>query len=453
MDIFYVFLLLFTEILLLGVAWVTFKGDIISPSIVTLILFILSTACFAFSTNEWTVVFGFKAYALFTLSFVLMILTEWAVMKNKIRLKRSMKHKPAMMFNEFDLYIPQPFDWLLFIVLSGFAILYIYRVCRTGRSLGAESLLMAIGVNKEKGDFDIISRLLYNLTRMASYVYVVIFCNNVFTCREKIKKNWRSFVIIGMTLLMTFFSGQRSSSICYLAGVVVAIGISIYIRGGNTKNVDTKKFFKKLIIVAVAVLAVFYLSSNIVKGTSIQRNFVSYMLYYFGSTTSLMGRIVYEPALCHTPFVGYFGEKTFNGFWKDMYSWGIVGSAPTDRSWINMGSALYPTRAGNEYTFLCAPYIDFGFVGALIFVVIFYAVYAYIYYRKIRENSNIRNRTAYSATYIFLYAMVVMTFYQDTIRSYTRLINILYIIFIVLFCNFFVRVRGNTLNANHKQNS
>lgn len=332
MDIFFVFLLLFTEICLLGRAYVIFDGDFISPSFVTLVFFIISTVCLIYNINEWTIVFTFKAYLLFTLSFILMIATEkWMSRHRIIYTIWNKRRKSDCVFEKRDgiLYIPKPFDVILFFILSFFAILYIYRVYMSGMALGAANFLMSIGYNKEEADFDSISRFMYNITRISSYVYIVIFCHNIFCCKQKISKNLDSIIIVFFTILITFFSGQRSSSICYLIGIIVAATISLYDakKLGGKRNI--KKFAKKMMIIAVCVIILFYLSANIVKGRSIQRNFMLYITYYFGSTTALMGRIVEEPSLCHYNFVGYFGEKTFMGFWNSMYAQGIVNAPPS----------------------------------------------------------------------------------------------------------------------------
>lgn len=443
MDVFFVFLLLFTEIVLLGVAWLIFEGDFISPSIVTLILFILSTACFAYNTNDWDVVFTFKAYTLFLLSFVLMIATEKWMSRHRVVIRKKSYHENGAIIvrNSKEIfYIPRPFDSIFLLIFITCAVYYVYRVYKSGMALGATGILTSIGFNKEEGDYDGVSRMLYNLVRVASYAYVIMFCNNVFNCKEGIKKNWKSLVIIILTTLITFFSGQRSVAICFIAGIIVASGIALNDAKKNGLKVNHMKFLFRLIFIAAAVVLVFYLSSNIVKGTTIQRQFIDYITYYFGSTTALMGRIVEEPELCHTPFAGYFGEKTFNGFWANLNSWGIVNEEPCKRLWIKLGGAI-TTRAGNEYTFLCGPYIDFGFGGTLLFIVFFYAVFSYIYYWKIKKKELSIRKLTISAVYIFLYAMVAMSFYQDTIRSYSRPINIIYIVYIVVFCKLFIKIK------------
>lgn len=444
MDHFFVYLLLFTEIMLWGFAWIRFKGDFISPSIVTLSFFIVSTACFCYNLNNWIVDFGFYAYTFFTTAFVLMISVESFISNHKVVINKNhfKNYKIPVGQTFFRLYILKPWDFFLFIFFFALSVFYIYRVYSSGVALGAASFFSSIGYNKEFGEYDTIARLCFNLVRFTSYIYIVIFCNNFFTCKGKLQDNWKEFFLIFTTVILAFFSGQRSVMIIYIASFVVAIGISIFNRTHNTKNVDLKKLFKKVLRFGIVLILLFYYSANIVKGTDKEHAFVSYLTYYFGSTVCLMGRIIYDPSLCHMPFVGFFGEKTFQGFWRDMYSFGIVDALPAERRYINMGDPNMPIRAGNEYTFFCGPYIDFGYVGALLFVVLFYLLFSYLYYWKIRKNSNFRNKSIITAIYIFLFAMVAMAFYQDTIRVYSRVINLAYIVYIVIFFKTFVKQKA-----------
>ena len=342
------------------------------------------------------------------------------------------------------LYIPEPISTILFVLFSFSALYYVYRVYRSGILLGASGFFSAIGFNKEEGNYDTVSRWLYNFVRMPSYVYVVMVCHNVICCKDKVKNNLKEIILIAITIFCTFYSGQRSAMICYIVGIVVAASISLKDSGKIAHEIDTKKFIRKLMIIVLLIIVVFFLSSNIVKAISVKRNFVDYMTYYFGSPLGIMGNIVMDPSICHYPFVGYFGEKTFMGFWQTMYSWGIVALPPAERKWVNIGSMI-SSRSGNEYTFLCGPYIDFGFGGALVFVVLFYLFFSSIYYGKIIKNKMSMKRVRVTAVYIFLYTMVAMAFYQDTIRSYSRPINLLYIAYMIIFAKIFLRFKRSKL--------
>ena len=169
---FYVILIFLTEIVMWVYAYRKTNGDLVSPSVMTLSFFILSFACFLYNTDQWVVVFTLKAYMLYALSFTIMLGLEffWRNRNRELRLK-PMRQRTA-------LYIAEPLDTILFVTFIAFSFIYVYRVYKSGMSLGASSFLMAIGFNKEEGDFDGLSRLLYNMVRMASYVYIIIFCHH-----------------------------------------------------------------------------------------------------------------------------------------------------------------------------------------------------------------------------------------------------------------------------------
>ena len=305
-------------------------------------------------------------------------------------------------------------------------------------SLGATSLLATIGYNKEEGEYDGIARLMYNLVRLASYVYIIIVTQNLICKSESIKQNWKSVIIVLITTLLTFFSGQRSSMICYILSIVVAIYIASY--GLKTKDRILFKSRLKLVLMigAIIVISMFFLTANLVKAADKERFFVEYITYYFGGTNALMGEIVENPSLGHTKFRGYFGEKTFNGFWKALYEQRIVSKEPAEIEWIRADGET--TIAGNEFSFFCGPYVDFGFIGTLIFVLLFYCLFSYLYYMKILSNKISTQRIFITSIYLFLYAMVSMSFYQDTIRTYTRPINLLYLVYIYIFCRIFLNI-------------
>ena len=98
-------------------------------------------------------------------------------------------------------------------------------------------------------------------------------------------------------------------------------------------------------------------------------------------------------------------------------------------------------RAGNEYTFFCGPYIDFGFIGTLIFIIILYAIFSFMYYKCILGGRRNNRRYLMCIIYSYLYILIAMSFYQDTIRSHSRPVNILYILFVTVFTKLFLRRR------------
>lgn len=228
--------------------------------------------------------------------------------------------------------------------------------------------------------------------------------------------------------------------ICYLISILVSICIASYHSSADRYKKFVSEHFSKLLSVVTLILGCFFITNNIVKANDKSYELLDYMTYYFGSTIALMGKIVENPDLCHTPFVGYFGEKTFNGLYKSLFKWGLVDNLPCDRVWMSMESSVLH-RAGNEYTFFCAPYIDFGFMGTLVFVFLFYLFFNVFYYWYIKTNSVHRMKYFYISLYIWLYTLVAMSFYQDTIRAYSSPHNFLYIIYMYIIYKMFVRIK------------
>lgn len=451
-NFFWIALLLMTEIILLAVAYVQFKGDLASPSIITLLVFLVSTVCALYGVGDWkNVVFTGKAYALFALSFTLMIMTESFFAKYAIKLRRqsNKQYLKSLKGESVVLGIKKPWNSLLLAFLLFCTLIYIYRVYRSGISLGAGGLLSSIGYNKEEGIYDSIARLMFNIVRFSSYIYVVILSNNVMICKQKLRNNLDCVIIISLTILIAFFSGQRGVAIGYVLRVVVAFLISANVATKVRGDISVKKIIRTAVPIGILIIIVFYFSHSVVKGRSNQLAFVEYLVYYFGSTTALMGSIVEDPSLCHHPFVGYFGEKTFMGFWSTMYSWGLVSYPPAERRWISLGSSI-SSRAGNEFTYFCGPYIDFGFWGTLIFIVILYAFISNIYYNKILRRENNVNRFATLAIYLYIYGIVTISFYQDTIRSLSRPINLLYLVYIYMFCKLWLGVKTQNVITIYK---
>jgi oligosaccharide repeat unit polymerase len=403
-------------------------------------MFIISTACAAYGVSDWrNINFSFKACALFSLSFTIMVFTEKFIAKHKIVLKKNLDINKIQNIASDELSIKKPWNKILIFIFALLTLLYIYKVYKLGVSLGATSLLSSIGYNKRYGDYDVIARTAFNIVRFSSFIYIVILSNNVIICKRKIRENLDCVFVVLSTAIMAYFSGQRAVAITYIISVVVAVLIAVKSTVKTEIKINVKKIVKKSIVLGIFIILIFYLSHSVVKAGSTKSDFVEYIIYYFGSTTALMGNIVADPSSCHYPFVGYFGEKTFLGFWSTMYSWGVVKEPPAEVKWISLGVINKPTSAGNEFTFFCGPYIDFGFVGTLIFIFLFYAFFSWFYYHKILNVKYDKNKYINLAIYLYLYSMVAMSFYEDTIRSHTRPIILLYIIYMYVFSKIFLK--------------
>lgn len=448
---YYVYLLFLTTLVLFVVALHLSGRDLIAPSVVTLGLFLVGEICFIYQLPNWYVVFTLKAYLLFVLAFVIMIMVE-----HFFRV-RGQRKSVDLARKKHDFTLPQirvkkKWDRLIVASVIVASVAYVLRTYFTGVSLGAEGL-QAIGFAKEKGEFDSVARLLLNYVRFVSLFYALILFQRTLGQGMKLRRSLPALSVIICCAIVLFFSGQRSVLIGYLFGLLVLAGIVVHDSRRSGRKINVGKYVRFLVVAGVLILIFFVGSREAVKGISFSTSPINYLTYYLGNTIALMGRIVEDPSICHTPFAGYFGEKTFNGFWSFAYSIGLVDAAPCERIYVNLGDVTMPNRTGNEFTFLCGPYIDFGFFGALLFVLLFYAAFSYVYYCKILNTELTKRRYVICVLYSYFFVMVSMAFFQDTIRTMVRPIILLYIIFVCLFAAWFIEVkqpiRTNKLEAGN----
>lgn len=443
-DSFYVYLMLITIATLFIYSLKIFKFDIISPSVITLGLFFISIICFTYNVNYWKIVFTFKAYSLFTLSFITMITVEFFIKNTKFVVCRD--SEKIVLYEEENnklpcLYISKEFNFFIvsFIICAG--LYYIYNVYKTGMSLGAKNFFYAIGIAKEESEFNFVSRLLFNLIRFISYDYALIMFQNMIVFKKKLFKNISSIIVLSMTIICLFASGQRSALITYIFGLLIISFVILYDAKKQYK-INITRTFKKILILCLILLSIFYLSRNAVKGRTTTTPFLEYMTYYFGSTFCLMGRIIDDPSMCNTERAGYFGEKTFNGLYHSLYDMKIITKEPGPPGnvvWLKLGGLSPSYRAGNEFTFLCAPYLDFGFIGTLIFIFFTYTFFSLLYYKCILNRKPTIKRYIILIIYSYLFNMISLSFYMDNIRSLSRPITIVYFLFISIFTTIFVR--------------
>ena len=395
--------------------------------------------------HNWQVVFTLKAYLLYLFSFILMIAVETTISRLYLT-----SRNPNMTQVDYILHsigyapkIPEvrirPLANLIFvpaiILFTGY---YVVGRFRYGMSLGGEGL-SALGTAKELGEYNGFSRGFFNFVRFVSLFYGMTLVQNLVRGKPKIRGSVSAWIVVICAILCHFISGSRATLICYVIALVVMAFVSMYdVNTGKGVHAN-RKFLWTIALLACAAFAFLLLSRSVVKGRNISTPIVHYTTYYFGSGQSLMGKIVEEPDLAHEPFVGYFGERTFWGLYNTLYNRGILPSPPADRQWIRLGGNV--TSAGNEYTFFVGPYVDFGFLGTLIFIVTIYAFFSFIYYKKILNRKISQRRCVMLVFYSYLYTIVALSFYMDSFRSFSRPVNILYYIFIVVFAKLFVKIR------------
>ena len=131
----------------------------------------------------------------------------------------------------------------------------------------------------------------------------------------------------------------------------------------------------------------------------------------------------------------YFGGTSFANLYGYLYTKGIVNAPVGILNFTPLDNDI--SRAGNEYTIFMRPYHDFGYVGMLIFIMIFYHIISKTYYKLLF--SKCKKNTKFSLmVFSYFYFMIVMSFYYaftaQEVRPQTLvLMMFMYVLYITIF--------------------
>lgn len=406
----YIYILFVTEIFLLILAYWISDGDIISPSVVSIFMFLISTVCVMYNYQYWNVEYSFRAYYTITAGLLTMIVTEsFIIIIPKRQIPKTLT-EDIKLSEIKPIYIQGIKNVVLIAAEMILFVYFIMEVLRLGRSLGSTGL-MAIGTVKESIDLDThfssISKLAYNYIFLISIIYIYAFINNVIICKEKLVKNTLYIIPIIMGFITEVFRGARGPLLQYI-GIIFIIYIVLSRWKKGLKSVDIIKFIKIVIPVTVIILLSFYMLRQIVKGRTIRTSFVDYITYYIGSPLYLFNKYLDNPSLVYYG-PKYFGGLTFTNFYNTLYRIGVVDNRIGILNYTKIGGGF--NGGGNEYTFFMRPHYDFGSFGMILFTSIFYGIFSWTYYTKIKYRTSGEKRFKTLLIYAYFYYMVLLSFY------------------------------------------
>lgn len=399
-----VWLLLVIEIILLYIAYYLNGKDFLSPSVLTIAVFILSTLCIIYNHEYWAV--SYKLYTTFVVSLGLLI----AVFADYVELyfvRRNPKYSNNLHYELEPVAINPFINTLSCLFLTVCLLIFLRKIMELGTRIGVTGFL-SIGAVKDSAEVSVqgIPLICYDLNILGSFIYIYILCNNIIS-GVKIKKCLIYIYPILLGVLAGIFRGNRGVLIQIVIGIIVEFVI-LYRWKNGIKSINTRVFIKKSIPIFALFSIAFYFLREIVKGRSVTSTFINYFTYYLGSPLFLFNKYLQDPLSVYSS-TNYFGGTTFANFYGYLYSKGIVSKPVGILNFTNVVPGT--TSAGNEYCFFMRPYHDFGLVGMLIFTFIFFSIFSHFYY-KLRNIQDFSKRKVFRLiVFSYFYFMVFMTFY------------------------------------------
>lgn len=429
-----IYIMLVFEIILFIIAYSISYNDIMSPSVISILFFIIVTFGIIYNIEYWNVSYSLQACLIVVFSLAIMVLSEWKTIQFTKGCRRHLRILTPNNAERTYINIPILLNVIIVTVLGFLTLYYIFSVFKKGGSLGATGLLV-IGVSKyHEEKLDVISRLAFRVNNILFFIYGYIVANNFVSSAKKIRNQWINILPLVFGFCIMLFSGSRKLLVQYPMGLILIFVIMLRDKKGR-KAISFNKLIRLIVPICVMIILAFYGMRIISKSHTVlaDRTIMDYITYYISSPLYLFDKYLQNPNHVY-PASEYFGECTFYGLYNSLYSWGLIKRGVDINTFLLVGGTS--NMAGNEFSWFQRPYHDFGFFGLLIFTYIIYSIYNRVYYKKIICSKQSRKRDLYIILYAFFYFIVVLSFYSTyTITEFT-LQSVIYCIVIILIYKF-----------------
>lgn len=434
MEINYIYPLIITEILLLFFTLYFTQVDYTSPSVVTLVMFLLSTICVLWNKNNWNVIFNGKTFLIVIVTLFVMSCTE--LLMYTVLNKKSRWLDQEIIKNETPFKVANT----VMIGVSVLSFIFMMIFIREVRKLGGGGLAsIAIVKQDEELEVSSIAKIALRVIRVLPYPCIFIFAHNVILCKQRISKNLKLFIPVIMAVIVIFFSGSRGPYVyIVLSAFVYVVMFERYKNGW--KNINIKKYIKPIIISIVLFMFIFVGTRSLVKGHEFTSTAIEYVTFYFGSPIHLLNKIVNDISLGFPTEYKLFGANTFASFYEEMHKFGLVNESIqlNQTAFIAVGGNFI--GGGNVFTFIASPLNDFGVIGLLIYVFFFYAIICGFYYRRIKNCRFIKRNYISVLLYGYFFYLIFMTFYVTT-TVYLKMQTILEVVIMLLFYEIMIKFK------------
>lgn len=375
-------LLIITCITCIGIIYFFSNRDILSPSMLLCIGYLIAGISCAMNVDEWEVSLHWNTYIILFTGIVAFCLPEiymYIISKiSSIYRKNNRKLINSIILENSIINISN----LKIIVCCLFnilvAYLYLLEIIRiSGGYHGSFSKMMNIYRSAYSYENVALKSYVIQLSKISKgigYTFLFVFINNVFAT-NRLKGNWKYIFPTILFLLMTFLKGGRLNIIAFCMAIIFLIYFN-WNKKYHWKKVVNGKVIKVALIIFFAFILVFYGTKSLV-GRQSKRNLVDYITTYFGGSIQLL-----DEYLNSFIVVKENSNETFPGIIQSLNK--LKFTNISIRKSLEFRHVVDGAYLGNIYTGLRRYYNDFGYLG-LILIQMIYSIFFNILYRKIRK--------------------------------------------------------------------
>lgn len=451
-----IYLLLLLIILLWLISYIFTKKDIFSPPSVFCGIFIVSILFCIPNLEKWNFDMGERTFFVVFLGILFFCIGYFFFYSSKRILSRQL----VLQEYEIKKIIIPTYKIIIFTFLQFFTICLIYIALNEypGNTIFERIMSYRISILDTNGyDSKMPTYImsLYSFCYVGTQIIMYILVNN-FNITPKIKSIY--IINILLIVMMSFMFGNRTQVMGIMVYFIVIM--YIYYLRKNMWNVKIKlKTYIKILAIVILVLIAFPTVGMFLVGRG-DENYFSQMniinlvweqlSIYIGAPLKLLDLYLYTDYGMNYNFPIAFA--TF----KEFYSW--VGMKLNIIEWVNtteIGGFRYDNgiSLGNVYTTFRDFFVDFGFIGVVIFSFIMGCIMAYVFIKVKYKSSVIDNSKIDFALIIYAYIFSEFIFSFFTNRIFSLIFSYPFlkaIISIVIFSYLFIEKKNKRSSCNDK---
>ena len=430
------------ELALFLLAFTVSGKDIMAPSVVMCIMFLISTMFALLNVEKWNIKYDFASVMILTSGILVFIIAENAfryIFCGQLRGKRVIREYHDVKYIHINSYV------LVMTILFDLIVCLIYfkqiMSIVGGNLTNISSYFLAyrrIGISNLKyQDGQMVSGAITQIMKVViatGYISSYIFINNWISNMKRGKEQVLHIVIVFLSIIPSVMTGGRTGILKMISAMLIYYYILWHQKNGWTRNLSWK-YIRIGIIGFLLGCPIFY-NSLVLLGRSTNRQFVDYISDYVGSSIVLFDDYVKNPIKCEA-----FGEETLFGVKKLL---GFLGFGESSQAY-NLEFRSVGIGSSNVYTFFRRPLHDFGLVGMYIFVMCVAFLFSWIYFKHIKYQKQ-EKCELWVLAYGYLYYWIVCSSIVQYSVNYISVGAVLIISMIVILFRIVRKERVQTQN-------
>ena len=416
--------------ILFGFAWLQSKRDVMSPSVLLCVSFVLGTTLYLLGSKRTTIdELTFPTVMLILSSILLFIVVEGITrffIKGTHHYSDKQTYSAFQVPENFKLELKNSYLVILIILMLITAFIQV-AVIRDYSGSGSLASMMSVYrtdslmADAPKNVFvDIFSRVVYGITPL--FLFSLFY--KKYVCNEKFK-NIVLLAICAILYVVSIFliSGARGRVFSFLFQAIASIILCMKFGNKRIGRERTYKggrnWLKTVVLVAIIGVPLFYYGGVFAGKDYTQVTPFQSVSNYFSYGLIRLNLIVKEGFTASENF----GQWSFPGIYSLLEKFGM--------EYKNYDIFPFYGMFGNTVTIFGRWYVDFGVIGVYVMTAVVSLLYSTIFY-KLKFSKSSRIAFMYSLIYIFLIGNILMASYDDWVRNLTAINTIVQIVVLII---------------------